>query len=253
MNGLPSQYKTNGLPRGIDISSTLSELFMSELDSEIKKIDGIFFYARYVDDIIIIYNADTKLLENECSKIISSHNLMINSNKKKDFCFDEHCGTQCDFDFLGYNFKITSRRKEKHVKISIAKNKINKQKSRIAHALVAYSKDHDFALLKRRLRFLSGVVHLQSDNRGVLSAGNAFNYSELTDDTSLQELDNYVHRILCENCTRIGRLFENDSTITKDAIRQLLKISFRAGYRDRLVMNYSRLQAKEIKKAWIAS
>ena len=96
-------------------------------------------------------------------------------------------------------------------------------------------------------------MHLQSDNRGALSAGNAFNYSELTNDASLQELDKYVHRILCGNRMRIGRLFKNDNTISEDAIRKLLKISFRFGYRDRLVMNYSRLQAKKIKKAWIES
>ena len=57
MGSLPPQHSADGLPRGIDISATLSELFMADLDSEIKKIDGIFFYARYVDDIIVIYNA----------------------------------------------------------------------------------------------------------------------------------------------------------------------------------------------------
>ena len=251
MGSLPPQHSADGLPRGIDISATLSELFMADLDSEIKKIDGIFFYARYVDDIIVIYNANKKSIENECNTIISSHGLAINCNKKKVICFDEHYGIKHDFDFLGYNFKITSRRKEKQVEVNVAKSKINKQKIRIAHAFVAYSKDRDLPLLKRRLRFLSGVVHLQSDNRGVLSAGNAFNYSELTNEASLKELDKYVYRILRGKRTRVGLLLE--STIPENTIRELLNISFRVGYRDRLAMNYSRLQAKKIKKAWIAS
>ncbi len=45
-----------GLPRGISASATLSEIMMNIFDSEVRHMDGVYFYARYVDDIIILTN-----------------------------------------------------------------------------------------------------------------------------------------------------------------------------------------------------
>lgn len=44
-----------GIPRGIGISSYLSEIFMHDIDKEIKNREEVIFYARYVDDILIIF------------------------------------------------------------------------------------------------------------------------------------------------------------------------------------------------------
>ena len=43
-----------GVPRGIGISSLLSEIYMRDLDDCIKKRPEVIFYARYVDDIFIL-------------------------------------------------------------------------------------------------------------------------------------------------------------------------------------------------------
>lgn len=48
-----------GLPRGIGISAYLSEIYMKSIDSEIKKIDDLVYYARYVDDIIAIFTPNS--------------------------------------------------------------------------------------------------------------------------------------------------------------------------------------------------
>lgn len=40
-----------GLPRGVCISATLSEIFMEDVDSKAMQLEGVYFYARYVDDI----------------------------------------------------------------------------------------------------------------------------------------------------------------------------------------------------------
>ena len=248
---LPLQYRTFGLPRGIDISATLSELFMTKLDDAIKRLDGVFFYARYVDDIIIIHTTDEKLLGEKCSSIISTYDLTINTAKRQSIIFQPHNNDKQEFDFLGYRFRIESTgddAKEKKIIIDIADKKINKLKKRIARAFIAYLKDRDFPMLKRRLRFLSGVVRLQASSQGVLRAGNALNYSELTSSTSLRLLDGYIRTLLSRNKSRLEKLLSPlFSETQKD---ELLKISFLKGYENHLAMNYSRNQASKIKKTW---
>lgn len=43
-----------GIPRGVGISAYLSELYLKDLDTNIKSRPEVMFYARYVDDIFII-------------------------------------------------------------------------------------------------------------------------------------------------------------------------------------------------------
>lgn len=46
------------IPRGLNISSTLTEIYMREFDSAIRSLNGVYYYARYVDDIIIFAYKD---------------------------------------------------------------------------------------------------------------------------------------------------------------------------------------------------
>ena len=46
-----------GVPRGIGISSPLSEIFMEHLDKQIRERQEVMFYARYVDDIFIVLSS----------------------------------------------------------------------------------------------------------------------------------------------------------------------------------------------------
>lgn len=43
-----------GVPRGIGISSLLSEIYMRDLDSTLRKRPEVIFYVRYVDDIFML-------------------------------------------------------------------------------------------------------------------------------------------------------------------------------------------------------
>ena len=47
----------NGLPRGLSISSAISELYMKYFDLDVRRQDGVYFYARFVDDIIVFCNS----------------------------------------------------------------------------------------------------------------------------------------------------------------------------------------------------
>ena len=51
----PNKIKADcGVPRGIGISSYLSEIYMHDIDQYIRNLQNVIFYARYVDDILII-------------------------------------------------------------------------------------------------------------------------------------------------------------------------------------------------------
>ena len=50
-----------GVPRGLSFASVLSEIYLREVDRRINKIKGLYFYRRFVDDIVIVaYNNGTK-------------------------------------------------------------------------------------------------------------------------------------------------------------------------------------------------
>ncbi|HDX8386153.1 TPA: RNA-directed DNA polymerase, partial [Aeromonas hydrophila] len=66
-----------GIPRGIGISSYLSEMFMQEIDTSISCMENAIYYKRYVDDIVVIFSPpikpDGSELLSEITKIIKSH------------------------------------------------------------------------------------------------------------------------------------------------------------------------------------
>jgi len=49
-----------GIPRGIGLSAYLAELYMRKFDKIIKSLDSVTYYARYVDDIIIIFTPNNR-------------------------------------------------------------------------------------------------------------------------------------------------------------------------------------------------
>ncbi|EGH68896.1 hypothetical protein PSYAC_29236, partial [Pseudomonas syringae pv. actinidiae str. M302091] len=39
---------------GLALSATITEIVMQDFDNSIKELDGVFYYGRYVDDIIVV-------------------------------------------------------------------------------------------------------------------------------------------------------------------------------------------------------
>ncbi|WP_257669175.1 antiviral reverse transcriptase Drt3a [Parapedobacter tibetensis] len=93
-NSLTGNTVKKGLPRGIGISAYLSEIYMRQIDKQINKIEDLVYFARYVDDIIVIFVPSQKNLYtaedyiNEIKNIIqieSNGALVINEEKTNDF------------------------------------------------------------------------------------------------------------------------------------------------------------------------
>lgn len=132
-----------GVPRGLGISPLLSELYLRNLDNSISRKDGIIFYSRYVDDILIISldnneNIETILKKNNNLKEnlsgidLEIYNewkkigLSINVKKTKIFKSKE----DYNFNYLGYNIskcnKVQKKIKEDKEKLSEIHKKIKK-------------------------------------------------------------------------------------------------------------------------------
>lgn len=101
-----------GLPRGLSFSSHLSELYMRSIDEKIRCLDGVYFYKRYVDDILIVADPVKDSKESYWDTIDGLFkekqlNLHNDSEKKYIACFDKQT-TDAQFDYLGYRFVYKS-------------------------------------------------------------------------------------------------------------------------------------------------
>ncbi|HFX6243924.1 TPA: RNA-directed DNA polymerase [Acinetobacter baumannii] len=81
----------NGLPRGLSISPILSEIFMKEVDQQIRNIDHVYYYARYVDDIIVISTDKSDSIYEKTIKVLEKYDLNVNSKRyiKKYSCCEQ--------------------------------------------------------------------------------------------------------------------------------------------------------------------
>lgn len=170
-----------GIPRGFGVSAYLSELYMREIDDEIKSLPDVIFYARYVDDIIIIFSPKTKSqvrdYKAEIKKIINDGKLEINDDfegrKDKTHILDltkEKLTKREKLTFLGYEFQINQNL---DVKIELSQEKIIRYIKRIKLSIEAYNKDSRFnekiarKMLLDRMKFLTGNYSLNHNKKGV--------------------------------------------------------------------------------------
>lgn len=97
-----------GLPRGLSFSSHLAELFMRPIDEKIRQTEGVYYYKRYVDDILIVADpakGDEEYYWDVVDGIFKERGLALHNGSEKKYiaCWD---GTtmEKEFDYLGYKF-----------------------------------------------------------------------------------------------------------------------------------------------------
>lgn len=251
-----------GLPRGINLSSTLSEYCMRRFDKDIQKIDGIFYYARYVDDIILFSTKEiTKSTLKEIKEILPD-GLRLNMQKTKiQRYYDEEeinreniNDVNITISFLGYKFtKCIKNKKIDKFQTTIDNSKIKKMKERLIKVFLDFSKNKDFQLLKNRLLFLSANYPLKTtqkklstfDKISYLHGGIAYNYPLLDTPSCLKELDTFLHQILFTSS------FHKVNSIFSEAEKlELKKYSFYHGYQRRITRNFNLNQLADIVKCW---
>lgn len=251
---------STGLPRGLNISSSLSEIYMRNFDKAIQRFKDVFFYARFVDDIIIFLNnkESAKQLYDNLDLIFLNEKIDLKINKEKTELIDgsnfkllkkgyKGIPIHNKIEYLGYKFYLndSENKRENKLKISIAERKVNKIKTRLVKSYVDFTQTNDFNLLIKRVKFLTGNYGISKSNDGsILKAGIYYNYTHINDLEILKEL-NYFHRklIFSKNGNlgvKInGKLSHNQKNILK-------KHCFIAGHRNKTFNTFSYVEMGQI-------
>lgn len=234
-----------GLPRGLSISSVMSELYLKYFDLEVRRIEGVFYYARFVDDIIVFCSSQQsqEKVWSTVPYILKQIGLELNDAKSYKWISNT---PQSVLTYLGYSFNQKSK---KQVEISIADRKVNVIKSRLTRSFVRYAKDGDFVKLKNRIKFLTGNITLYNQSTLLpINVGIYYNYNMVTNKKTLYELDKYYQRILhCRN-GKLGACL--NSKMTGIQRTELTKYSFVFGFNNRVHHYFSSAMLVELTDCW---
>lgn len=253
---------------------------MRKFDKWVRNYSSVYFYARFVDDIIIFSHKkdDALSLIKDLSQSLSDLAGGLTKNDAKTQLFDGLTLKQLDtndgsaivseefIDYLGYKFfkshttkspqkcsnckiDLTKPKKETRLYVSIADKKVKKIKSRITLSLVEYIKDGDFNTLLNRIQFLTGNYSIKKSSEGTeLRAGIYFNYSQISDLSKLDELNIYYRKLLfCKNGS-LGRKLRG--RLTTMQISQLNKFCFKAGFNNKTYTAFKFEEMDKIVSCW---
>ncbi|WP_420548426.1 antiviral reverse transcriptase Drt3a [Curvivirga sp.] len=250
------EYK--GLPRGLSISSTLSEYVLRDFDKKIRMIDGIYFYARYVDDIIIFCHLDRDVIKAELECILEAKltkGLKFNKKEQVIYASIDHkdhlpyyssiksvtSKRPVSIDFLGYRYILNNKKKQSNkkqsaLKIQISEKKIDRVKRKVQIAIIDFLRAPNIQLLKDRLKFLSGTYPLHQNyktaahHNNQLKGGLRFTYPLLNDLTPLRGLDRYlIQRVstsripISTNEFSFLKRFTEHENFTEERIKEIIE------------------------------
>lgn len=235
----------NGMPRGLSISSAMTEFLMHKFDYTFTKLPNTLLYNRYVDDIILISTnqcdiADTQRLFDESLEIVG---LEENTEKRYSLTFDDwHSGKE--FEYLGYSFTYTA----KGINVRIADKKLKRIKSRITKAFKDFVKTGDESMLFDRIQFLACISFIKSSSLRKVKVGLPANYSATTDCESFREIDIYYQNVLhCKNGS-FGHNLQAKLSVTY--MDKLNRISFSHSYENRIKRKFSGARMHKLKDCW---
>ncbi|MAY33591.1 MAG: reverse transcriptase [Rhodovulum sp.] len=229
-----------GLPRGIGISAYLAELYMRDIDSSIRNHPGVLYYARYVDDIVIIFCPPPNVGTRRFRQLVvrSLRRLGLSRNRTKTQILQVDSKKPYKLTYLGYKFDVSP----KAVHLKMSPEKLSRYKKRLDLTFDAYSKNSKKSeltarrLLERRLRFLTGNTRLVNNKKNVVS-GIFFSNPLLSAKQDLDALDAYLQvKIAPFPAGRLKNRLEN--------------VSFKSGFETKRYHKFSAQNLFEIVEVW---
>ncbi|MBX9489371.1 antiviral reverse transcriptase Drt3a [Yersinia enterocolitica] len=267
-------HETQGLPRGLEISPMLSELYLAEFDYNINRHAEVFYYSRFVDDMVIVSsgNEDQASFMKQVETFLPN-GLKLNKNKlnisplipKRSKGENNNNKILHKFDFLGYSFSIIDTpllKKEansryRSVVVDLSNSRLKKIKTRISRSFYAFKNDGDYKLLLDRISFLTSnrdlnrkIKSFSSIEKRKISTGIYYSNAKLDENSkALEQLDNFL--IYCAMSNK-GRL----SNVSKYSLRvnqrkELLRNNFTKGFSERVYRKYNFQRYTEITKIWL--
>jgi len=241
-----------GVPRGIGISPYLTELYMRDVDAKIKNIPNVMYYARYVDDIIVIFMPDIDNTARDYKKtikdIITDEGLTMNEDIDKTKIIDltDKRRKQTYFiEYLGYKFTSGyDANKQIPLTLTISKRKKTRYGERLLKAFTIYqqqAKGNEKQARKifvKRIKFLMSNTRLVNNKRNVIT-GIYYTNSLVNTISDFQVLDRYF--------TRLIRVFALPTAL---ANRICPKNSFVAGFNPTCISKFNAIEFNAMMKSW---
>lgn len=262
----PNKIKADcGVPRGIGISSYLSEIYMHDIDQHIRNLQNVIFYARYVDDILIILaglpnNQSISKYYKGLKNLFQNYGLEIkNNNPAEDKCklIDFYNSTaKQQFTYLGYKITISKPKSEINAEFGMSDKKIRKIKQKI-DASFAHFEQISAIDLKRAKRDLLDSLDLISGNfrltksKERVKAGLFFGNDLLTDYNDLDDLTSYLSS---KPITPHGEVLKGRPDRTKyiNSIKKKIDaINFQQRWHDRIMFKFNPQRIAEISE-WLS-
>jgi hypothetical protein len=252
-----------GLPRGVSLSATLAEYLLRDFDKTISNQEAVWFYARFVDDVVIITSGQE--IEPEFRRFVAENlpqGLEFNQKSRSVsfsiFHRNNRAAQENCFDFLGYRFSVSLVYKDnthsnnirrRDTWMDIAPSKVRRLKTKLAKSLLAYRKDADFELLLARVRLLTSNFNFIDLKTGVRrSSGIYFNYPLVSSErsTALPELDKYLfNAITSPHPKNILR-----PILTSQQRQMLLNLSFRDGFKNKRFFWFKAARLATLTACW---
>jgi hypothetical protein len=233
---------TKGIPRGIGISAYLSELYMREFDSAIRAIEDVIFYARYVDDVIVIFAPGPNSSVDRFMPLAMQHaanlGLTLNLDPDKTSEHDLRKPQKCVLNYLGYKitFGVGS------VRIALSDNRKRKYKERLKRSFDSYKHRAQFdekrarRLLVKRIQFLTGNTRLHNSKNNVM-VGVFYSNSHLSGAGELDTLDQSLNAQV--------------NSLPNEALKtRLKKYSFQEGFSQRRFQAFNAWELSQIVGIW---
>lgn len=266
-----------GLPRGISLSATLAELCLQSIDSYFLKRKDVFFYSRFVDDILIIHHGDkiTKQVIVEYFSEQLPKNLELHDKEKLAFLniprakahsndVQKESAQAQRMEFLGYEFKIHNTydhqdlifsNSNRKIQVDLSNKKIERIKKRVIKSFLSYvssNQSHsDFILLNDRIKFITGNYPIKDPTSGIkINSGIYYNYQHKNtiSECALEKLDNFLRDILFN---RGNSFFKRISPyISDNQKRKISRLNFKNGFHAIRFHTFSYARLKKIKECW---
>lgn len=235
---------------------------------------NIFFYARFVDDIILTTSPDLQkgdvieLLDknlqfdlklHKVGKKISHHNISKASDKNSpaNAAFEK-------FQYLGYAFSVfnNSTHNDKilgiyrrQLKIDICEEKVDKIKSRLISSFTNHISNpttpESFDLLEMRIRALTGNYIINDPSTKIsIKTGIYYNYSEKNNKTQcpLKDLDAFLRGLLFSGHHELSLRIRRK--IPLDKRRKLIGYTFTDGFYNARLHFLKHEDLRKIKEVW---
>lgn len=234
-----------GVGRGTSLSAALAEYYLLDFDKVIRRIDGVYYYARFVDDIIVFsYKKVENFKDIVQSKLPVGMILHERKDKKSEVSFVDDA--EWTFSYLGYKFTANKKRL---IKIDFSDNKVEKIKSRLVKSFMDYGKNKDERLLITRIKYLTGNRFIQLSNGLAYTVGFYSSYRNINPSNSdgLRELDNFYKKIIYSKSFRVNKLIPF-SMISQKGLNFVKNVSFLESYKSKPYYYFSNIN--RVKRCW---